>query len=116
MDCTILKGEDDINLASLKVSLSRLDKKWAELKKNKEHSKLEELTFSSSEHIELSLNCSLNEVQVVPMALEIDMIFQLEDKLRDSSVSHRSLALMWDLNSIKGKTSTWQCINFGLQN
>jgi hypothetical protein len=38
-----LKGEDDINLASLKVSLSRLDKKRAELKRNKEHSKLEEL-------------------------------------------------------------------------
>ena len=35
-----LKGEDDVNLASLKVSLSRLDKKRAELKRNKEHSKL----------------------------------------------------------------------------
>ena len=32
-----LKGEDDINLASLKVSLSRLDKKRTELKRNKEH-------------------------------------------------------------------------------
>ena len=38
-----LKGEDDIKLASLKVSLSRLDKKRAALKRNKEHSKLEEL-------------------------------------------------------------------------
>ena len=44
-----------INLASLKVSLSRLDKKRAELKRNKEHSKLEELM--SKQHFFFTMSC-----------------------------------------------------------
>ena len=53
-----LKGEDDINLASLKVSLPKLDKKRVELKRYKELSKLKELM--SKQHF-TSSQCHVTE-------------------------------------------------------
>ena len=75
-----LKGEDDVNLASLKVSLSRLDKKRAELKRNKELSKLEELMskqhFTSSQcHVtEYMKSTSAESSRSGSHALELEVV------------------------------------------
>ena len=85
-----LKGEDDINLASLKVSLSRLDKKRAELKRNKEHSKLEELMskehFSSSQcHVtecgKFTSDLSAESSRSGSQALELEVLTTVNSEL-----------------------------------
>ena len=84
-----LKG-DDINLASLKVSLSRLDKKRAELKRNKEHSKLEELMskehFSSSQcHVtecrKFTSDLSAESSRSGSQALELEVLTTVDSEL-----------------------------------
>ena len=82
-----LKGEDDVNLASLKVSLSRLDKKRAELKRNNELSKLEELMskqhFTSSQcHVtEYVKSTSAESSRSGSQALELEVLTSVNSEL-----------------------------------
>ena len=115
-----LKGEDDINLASLKVSLSRLNKKRAKLKRNKEHSKLEELMskqhFSSSQcHV---IECEKSAAVQEEVQEKMGRIVQLGDKLTESrmgaerngvnlfSVNKRLRDLQFDIEQLKLSVTT----------